>query len=153
MKRLLLVYHSKTGRNARLAKAVAEGVRHEDLTEIELRVRTARQAGPDDLLWANAVIFGGPENFGYMSGALKDFFDRTFYEVEGRLPPLPCALFICSGNDGTGALRAIRRILPGYGMREVQPEVLVRGEPTVADLGRCHDLGLAMAVGLDAGIW
>ena len=153
MKNLLVVYHSKTGRNARLAAAIGEGARHPDLAQVGVRVLTAREAGPADLLAADGIVLGTPENFGYMSGALKDFFDRTFYEVEGRLRPLPCAIVIGAGNDGTGALRSIRRIIDGYPFREVQPEIIVTGEPDTADITRCRDLGLAMAAGLDAGIW
>lgn len=153
MKNLLVVYHSKTGRNRRLAEAVAAGATHPDIAGIEVRLLTAQGAGPDDLLRADAVVLGTPENFGYMSGALKDFFDRTFYEVEGRLKPLPCAIVIGAGNDGSGALRAIRRIIGGYPLREVQPEIIVRGDPREQDLERCRELGMAMAAGLEAGIW
>ena len=153
-KHLLIVFHSKTGRTARLADAVLAGARHSELAgAIEVRSLTAAEAMPADLLWANAILIGTPENFGYMSGALKDFFDRTFYEVEGRIAPLPYAMFICAGNDGSGALRAIRRIANGYPFREVQPPVLVHGEPAGDDLARCNELGAALAFGLDAGVF
>ena len=89
---------------------------------------TGNRADAEDLLWADGVIFGTPENFGYMSGALKDFFDRTFYPCEGKTEGLPIAIFIGCGNDGTGALNAIRRITPGYRFREVAEPVIVRGE-------------------------
>ena len=120
---------------------------------METRFHRAREAGPDDLLWADGLLLGTPENFGYMSGALKDFLDRTFYEVEGRIQPLPCAVFISAGNDGTGALRAIRRIANGYPFIEVQEPVIVQGEVTSDDLTRCEELGLALAAGLEAGIY
>jgi len=153
MKHLLIVHHSKTGRTARLAQAILEGVCHPEIVGVEHRFLTARQGGPEDLLWADAILLGTPENFGYMSGAMKDFFDRTFYEVEGKVRPLPCAIFICAGNDGAGALRAIRRIIGGYPMSEVQPAMVVRGEPTEGDLLACRELGMAVAAGLDAGIY
>ncbi len=153
MKHLLIVHHSKTGRTKRLAHAALEGVCNPDITGVEYRFLTATLAGPADLLWADAVLLGTPENFGYMSGAMKDFFDRTFYEVEGKVRPLPCAIFICAGNDGSGALRAIRRIIGGYPMTEVQPAIIVKGEPTEADLLACRELGMAIAAGLDAGIY
>ena len=153
-KRLLIVFHSKTGRTARLADAVLAGARHSDLAgEVDVRCLPAKNAGPEDLLWAQALIIGTPENFGYMSGAMKDFFDRTFYEVEGRIAPLPYAVFICAGNDGEGALRAIRRIANGYPFAEVQAPVIVTGEPTAEALERCTELGAALAFGLDAGVF
>ncbi len=153
MKHLLIVHHSKTGRTARLAQAIFEGVCDPQISGVEPRFLTARQGEPADLLWADAVLLGTPENFGYMSGALKDFFDRTFYEVEGRIRPLPCAIFVSAGNDGSGALRAIRRIIGGYPMMEVQPAVVVKGEPEEDDLLACRQLGMAVAAGLDAGIY
>ncbi|MFU8815143.1 MAG: flavodoxin family protein [Pseudomonadales bacterium] len=153
MKHLLIVYHTKTGNTGRLAEAVRRGATAEAADGVSVRARTARDAGPDDLLWADGVLLGTPENFGYMSGAMKDFFDRTFYEVEGKLQPLPCAVFISAGNDGTGALTSIRRIVKGYPLQEVQEPVIVRGTVTAADLTRCEELGMALAVGLEAGIF
>jgi len=153
MKHLLIVYHSKSGHTARLARCVSAGARDPGIGDVDVRVRLAREAGPDDLLWADGVILGTPENFGYMSGALKDFFDRTFYEVEGRLRPLPCAVFISAGNDGSGALRAIRRIIGGYPLREVQPAVVAKGEVTPEHERACLELGMALAAGLDAGVY
>ena len=153
MKHLLIVYHTKTGNTGQLADAVHRGATDAQVSEVLVRVRTAAAAGPDDLRWAHGLLLGTPENFGYMSGALKDFFDRTFYEVEGQLAPLPCALFISAGNDGTGAVRAIRRIVKGYPFTEVQEPVIARGPVTAEHLSSCHDLGLALAAGLEAGIY
>jgi multimeric flavodoxin WrbA len=153
MKHLLIVYHTKTGNTGRLAEALLKGASSELVTGVEIRVRRAREAGPEDLLWADGLLLGTPENFGYMSGALKDFLDRTFYEVEGRIQPLPCAVFISAGNDGSGALRAIRRIANGYPFIEVQEPVIAQGELSSEDLNRCEELGLALAAGLEAGIY
>jgi NAD(P)H-dependent FMN reductase len=111
------------------------------------------EAGPDDLRWAHGILLGTPENFGYMSGQMKDFFDRSYYEVEGELDPLPCALFISCGNDGRGAVREIRRIVQGYPFNEVQDPVIIRGEITDEALERCTELGMALAAGLEAGIY
>lgn len=153
MKQLLIVYHSKSGSTSRLAEAVLKGAQDESLEETTVVFKSAYEADADDLLAADAVILGTPENFGYMSGALKDFFDRTFYEVEGKLNPLPCAIFICAGNDGTGALTAIRRIAKGYPLVEQQEPIIVRGKPTDADLEKCQELGMAFAAGLAMGIY
>ena len=83
-KHLLIVYHTQSGSTQAMAEAVIRGVRHPEVSGIELRIASAFDAGVDDLLWAEALIFGTPENFGYMSGALKDFFDRTFYPTHIR---------------------------------------------------------------------
>lgn len=153
MKHLLIVYHTKTGNTGRLAEAVHRGARSAEDADVTVRFLTARQAGPKDLLWADGLLLGTPENLGYMSGAMKDFLDRTFYEVEGKLQPLPCAIFISAGNDGSGALSAIQRIMKGYPFEEVQEALVARGPIQPGHLERCEELGMALAVGLDAGIY
>ena len=153
MKHLLIVYHTQTGNTGKLAEAVRSGASHELLTEVEVRYLTAAEAGPDDLLWANGLLLGTPENFGYMSGAMKDFLDRTFYPVEGRILPLPYAIFISAGNDGSGAISSVRRILTGLAVREVQEPVLIAGEFDESRLDECETLGLTMAAGLEAGVF
>ncbi|MEM7217862.1 MAG: NAD(P)H-dependent oxidoreductase [Pseudomonadota bacterium] len=154
MKHLLIVYHTKTGNTGQLAQAALRGARHPDLAEtVEVRELRARDANADDLRWANGLLLGTPENFGYMSGALKDFFDRTFYEVEGRIQPLPYGIFISAGNDGRGAVTAIQRIGNGYPFTLVQEPVIARGDIGAAELDACEQLGLALAAGLDAGIY
>ena len=151
-KRLLIVYHSKTGKNGAMAEAVRQGASHPGF-DVDYRFKTAANSDMDDLLWADGFIFGTPENFGYMSGALKDFFDRTFYEVEGQVDGKPYCIFVGAGNDGAGALNSIRRICKGYKFREVQEPVLIVGELDEADLRGCAELGMAMAAGLEAGIF
>ena len=153
MRHLLIVYHSATGRTADLAQAALRGARDPAVEGVETRIVAARDAGPNDLLWAHGLLLGTPENFGYMSGALKDFFDRTFYPVEGRLQPLPYAAFISAGNDGSGALRAIRRIVGGYPFVEVQEPIVVVGDVDDAARERCRELGPALAAGLEAGVY
>jgi multimeric flavodoxin WrbA len=150
---LLIVWHSKTGNTERLKDAVLRGARHEDIENVEVRCLHTSEAGPDDLRWAHGVLLGTPENFGYMSGQMKDFFDRTYYEVEDELSPLPFAIFISCGNDGRGAVREIRRIVKGYPFDEVQEPVIVRGEITEEGLAQAEELGMALAAGLDAGIF
>jgi multimeric flavodoxin WrbA len=153
MRHLLIVYHSQTGRTEALARAAYEGARDPAVENVEVRCLRAAAAGPDDLLWAHALLLGTPENFGYMSGAMKDFFDRTFYPVEGRIQSLPYALFVCAGNDGSGAVRAVRRIANGYPFKEVQEPIVVRGDITPEAIERCRELGMALAAGLDAGVF
>ncbi len=151
-KRLLIVFHSKGGKNERMADAVLRGANHPDV-DVEVRFLRAFDAGAEDLLWTDGIIVGTPENFGYMSGALKDFFDRTFYEVEGKVEGKPYAMFIGTGNDGQGAISNIRRICTGYKFREVQEPVLVVGDLEQEQLDACEALGLGMAAGLEAGIF
>jgi multimeric flavodoxin WrbA len=154
MTRRLLIVHGghPGGRTEKLRVAVNDGIR-EAATDLEVRERRALDAGADDLLWANAVILGTPEHFGYMSGALKDFFDRTFYPCENRTAGLPWGLFISAGNDGTGTRTAVERIVAGYRWKSVIEPIIVVGEPDAAALERCRELGATLAAGLAAEIF
>jgi len=136
-----------------MADAVVNGATSRDVAGVEVRVMTALDAGPDDLLWADAFILGTPENFGYMSGAMKYFLDRVFYPCENKINGKPWAMFVRAGNDGTGAISSIRRILSGLAVKEVQAPVLIAGEFNESRLEECEQLGLTMAAGLEAGIF
>lgn len=120
--------------------------------DIELRVLPALSASVDDLLWANGLLIGTPEHFGYMAGAIKDFFDRTFYPVQGRVDGLPYALFVSAGNDGSGAVSSIERIAIGYRWKQCAESLIVKGDLSDADLQRCAELGQTMAAGLALGV-
>jgi len=150
-RRLLVVFHSQSGSVERMADAVVRGARRE--AGVEVRSVRALAAGLDDLLWAEALLVGTPENFGYMSGALKDFFDRTFYPAQGKVHGLPYAIFIKAGNDGTGAISAIERIARGFPLKPVAEPVIARGDLTDGDIERCEELGQTLAAGLALGIF
>ncbi|MER2553440.1 MAG: NAD(P)H-dependent oxidoreductase [Thauera sp.] len=150
-KRLLIVYHTQSGNTGRLAEAVFAGARR--VVETETVIKRAFDAGTDDLLACHGLLLGTPENFGYMSGALKDFFDRTYYPCEGKLTGLPYAVFVSAGNDGTGAVREIGRIANGYGWKTVAEALIVRRQIGEADLERASELGEAMAAGLAMGVF
>lgn len=151
MKHLLIVFHSQSGNTARLAAAVAEGARQE--SETETRLLRAFDAGLDDLLWCDGLLIGTPENFGYMSGAVKDFFDRTYNDAEPLGLQRPYGLFVSAGNDGSGAVREIDRILRGYPMKKVVEPLIAKGEITAAHLDAATELGLTLAAGLAFGIY
>ncbi len=104
-------------------------------------------------MWADAFILGTPENFGYMSGAMKYFLDRVYYECDGKVEGKAFALFVRAGSDGSGALRSIRRILSGLAVREVQDPVLFVGDLDESRLLECEELGLTLSVGLEAGVF
>lgn len=148
---LLIVYHTQTGHTRRMARAVLRGSRR--VVEVETRLKMALRAGLDDLLWADGLLLGTPENFGYMSGALKNFLDRTYYPAQGQISGLPYAVFISAGNDGTGALTSIERIARGYPLKPVADPIIARGELTAEVLQRCEELGEIMASGVAWGIF
>lgn len=151
-KHLLVVYHSKDGSTGRMARAVLAGANHSDIN-VEVREVLALTAVLEDLLWADGLMLGTPENFGYMSGAMKDFFDRVFYPAEGKVEGLPFCMFVSAGNDGSGAISSIRRICQGFPFKEVQSPVISQGELSEAKLEACTELGMYMAAGLEAAIF
>ena len=152
-KHLLIVSHSQSGSTASMAEAVVRGARSRQVDGVEVREKSALEATADDLLWADAFILGTPENFGYMSGAMKYFLDRVYYPCEGKIAGKAFALFIRAGNDGSGAISSIRRILTGLAVKEVQEPVLIVGDFDDARLAECEELGLTLAAGLEAGLF
>ena len=153
MPNLLIVFHSQSGSNAQLAQAVLRGAQRE--TEVTTRILRAGDATTDDLLWADGILFGSAENFGYLSGGLTDFLARTFYPYQHIAPGrvLPYAMFSSTGNDGRGAVRQLQRIASGYPMREIAEAVIVRGDIDEAGLHRCEELGQTLAAGLLLGVF
>lgn len=148
---LLVVHHSHGWRTARMAETIIDAAVATEA--VEVISRRAAEATVEDLVAADGYLFGTPETFGSLSGMLKDFFERTFYAAEDRLRGRPYALFICAGNDGSGAVTAIQRIARGYGWREVQPALIVHSKDVEARLGECEELGTSMALGLAMGVF
>lgn len=152
-KHLLIVYHSQSGTTLRMAEAVIRGAGSSEVDNVDVRAKTALEADADDLIWADAFILGTPENFGYMSGALKYFLDRVFYPCENKINGKPWAMFVRAGNDGIGTIAAVRRILSGLAVKEIQEPVLIAGEFDESRLVECEELGLTVAAGLEAGVF
>ena len=150
-KRLLIVAHAPSDNTLALRSAAGRGARSE--TGLDVRVVAPLQAGPDDVLAAQAVILGTTENLGYMSGALKDFFDRTYNPCLDKTQGLPYAVYIRAGSDGTGTRRGIETITTGLRWRAVQEPLICKGPWRPAFVAQCEELGAAMAAGLAAGIF
>jgi len=153
MSKLLIVSHCPSANTRALTEAVARGARHPELGRQEVCVCEPLKSGPDDVLWADGIILGTTENFGYMSGAMKDFFDRVYYPCLERTVGLPWALFVRAGNDGQGALSSIERIVKGLAWTRVQAPLVFRGAWIENWLTDCEELGMTLMAGLDAGIF
>jgi len=151
MAKILIVYHSQTGKTQKMAEAVAEGAK--SIEGVEVILKKAAEATVEDLLTADGLAVGTPENFGYMSGMVKDFFDRTYYSAHEKVFRKPFVIFISAGNDGTGALRAIERIALGYKFKTVFQPVIAKGEITKEILVQCVELGATIAGGCQMGIY
>ncbi|MGO2136977.1 flavodoxin family protein [Marinobacter sp.] len=152
-KKLLIVSHAPSLNTLTLREAVAQGAGHEDIENVEVNVLAPLDAGPDDVLACDAIILGTTENLGYMSGALKDFFDRSYYPCLEKTQGLPFAFYIRAGHDGTGTQRAIESITTGLRWKAVQEPLVCRGEYRDEFEGQCRELGMYVAASLDAGLF
>jgi len=146
-----VIYHSQSGASLSLAEAVCRGIAKE--LSVEHTLTPALAADATHLQRSDAVIFVTPENFGTMSGGLKDFFDRTYYVLQEQALNIPYALLVSAGNDGRGAVRDVERIATGYPLKKIAEAIIIRGIPSVQDCLDCEDVGQAMAAGLSMGIY
>ncbi|MEM1045842.1 MAG: flavodoxin family protein [Pseudomonadota bacterium] len=161
MKELLIVYFTRTGGSRQMAEAAAAAAREEAQTIL----KTAIEAGPDDLLRADGYLFCAPENLAAIAGGMKDFYDRSYYPVLGRIEGRPYAQMVCAGSDGESAARQTARIATGWRLKEVQPPLIVctraqtqeqiLAEKTIPEeeLARCREIGAALAAGLSLGVF
>ena len=150
---LLIVGHVPSDNTLALRGAVEEGARHTDIGGVEVKVLSPFDTKPEDVIGADAIILGTTENLGYMSGALKDFFDRCYYPVIEETQGLPFAYYIRAGLDGTGTRRAIDSITGGLRWKRVQEPLLCRGEWSEDFIPQANELGMTMAAGLEAGVF
>jgi flavorubredoxin len=150
-KELLIVYHSLSGNTERLAMALEEGARK--VEGVSLRRMNAYAVTTTDLRDCGALVVCSPEYFGYMAGAIKDLFDRTYEEIRDQVLGKSYAVVISAGNDGTGALNSIERIILGYRLRRVQEAIICKGAVTEEMLEKCRNLGQTLAAGIALGIY
>ncbi len=163
MKTLLIVFHSLTGGTRQMAEAAARGAQAEP--DMQVRLLSAVETQPADVLAADGYIFATPETLAAMAGLMKDFFDRTYYPVLERINGRPYAILICAGSDGQNAARQIERIATGWRLRAVAdpiivcthaqtPEAIFASKVIASDdLARCEELGAALAAGLVMGVF
>ena len=153
LKRLLIVANVPSPNTKRLRASVLQGSRHSDIDGVEIVVKSPLNAGPGDVIAADGIVLGTTENLGYMSGELKDFFDRIYYQVLEITQGKPYAFYIRAGMDGTGARRGIETIITGLRWRVVLDPLICRGDWDEIFVAQCEELGMAMAAGLEAGVF
>ncbi|MEO1018209.1 MAG: flavodoxin family protein [Pseudomonadota bacterium] len=157
MKSLLIVAHAPSPNTAALRDAVVRGAEQaledEPSSAVEIRVQTPFSTDATDVKAAAAILLGTPENLGYMSGALKDFFDRIYEPCLEETRGLPYACYVRAGHDGTGTRRAVEAITAGLGWRSVSAPLICKGPFDRSFVDACAELGGGMAAGLAAGIF
>jgi len=152
-KSLLIIAHAPSGNTDRMAKAICEGARDAGAGKVVVRRQAALSTTAQDVLSADSIILFTPENLGYMSGGMKDFFDRVYYPVLEQKQGLPCAMVIRAGHDGTGTQKAMEGILGGLRWRQVQAPLICFGVWQDSFITSCEDLGKTVALGLAEGVF
>lgn len=153
MKKLLIIAHTPSPNTQALADAIYQGATDQQIDGVTSTLLSPFDATVEHVLSSDAIILFTTENFGYMSGALKDFFDRTYYGCLDKTDGKPFALAIRAGLDGTGTDIAVHKIVSGLKWREVQPVMLCKGKYQDKFITQCRELGMTVAAGLDADIF
>ena len=152
-KTLLIVSNTPSSNTQALADAAVRGASHVDINNIEVKYLSPFDTTPEDVMNCDAILLGTTENFGYMSGAMKDFFDRILYPCLEHTEALPYAIFIRAGLDGTGTEIAMQKIISGLKWKQAQDVIVCQGEFKDEFVGQVEELGMSMAAGLEMGIF
>ncbi len=152
MKTLLLVFHAPSQNTQAMVNAMVKAVAEENLDNLQLKVKSPFDANAEDVLACDGIILGTTENLGYMSGALKDFFDRVYYPCLDVKQGLPVVAVVRAGHDGTGTCRALQTILTGLRWRWVQDIVVCKGPWQATFIQESKTIAQSMAVALSEGM-
>lgn len=163
MKTLLIIWHSRTGATEQMVESARETASAQDAVQV-IALR-AEHTSATDVLGADALLFAAPENLASLSGAMKEFLDRSYYDLLDHCNGKAYASIICAGSDGEGAQRQLDRIATGLRLRRVAPALIINTaaqtrEAILApkqlgadDLDRGRELGALLAAGLALGIF
>ena len=155
-RRLLVIRHSRTGSTDQLVDAFVEGTRlaqQEEPGAVDVEVMGCFDAEADHVLGAAALALATPANFGYMSGAMKDFFERIYHPCLEETVGRPYVLMVKGDTDTSGAIASVEKIVAGLQWKAVLPTLSVIGDITDSDLESATEMGATLAAGLAAGIF
>jgi multimeric flavodoxin WrbA len=145
---LLVVHHTTSPALRMLLESVLEGTKAEGIEAVDVRVRPALTASVVDVLEADGFVLGTPANIGYLSGAMKHFFDGIYYPTMEAKPHAPYGMYVHGNNDTEGAIRAAESIIKALGWQQVHEPVTVIGAPDKSAREACWDLGATVAASL-----
>ncbi|GAB2999860.1 NAD(P)H-dependent oxidoreductase [Amycolatopsis acidiphila] len=150
MATLLIVHHTPSPNVQAMFEAVVAGASTDEIEGVTLVRRPALAATVTDVLEADGYLLGTPANLGYMSGALKHFFDQVYYPCLDATRGRPFGYYVHGGSDVAGTVRGIESITTGLGWEKAAAPVTITGEPGKDDLESCWELGATVAAGLMA---
>jgi len=145
---LLIVHHTPSPHCQAMFEDGLEGATDPEIEGVRVVRRAALSATAADVLDADGYLLGTPANLGYMSGALKHFFDQVYYPCLDSTRGRPFGYYVHGGNDVTGAVRALETVTTGLGWRRAAEPVTVTGEPGRGAVEQCRELGATVAAGL-----
>lgn len=160
---LAIVWYSRTGGSRQLAEAARDAA--QEAGDVEVHFLPADEANATDLLTADGYLFACPENLAAIAGVMKAFFDRTYYDVLGKIEGRPYAAIVCAGSDGENAKTQLERICTGWRLKRVadtpivnvhaqtKEEILAEKVIEEADLAKARELGATLAAGLEMGVF
>jgi flavorubredoxin len=151
MRRLLIVHHTPSPAMQAMFESVVAGAGTDEIGGVEVVIKPALTAAAVEVLEADGYLLGTPANIGYMSGALKHFFDTIYYPCLEATVRRPYALYVHGNSDTGGAVGAVESIAAGLKWRRARPPVCVTGSPARSDLEACWELGATMAAELTGG--
>ncbi len=152
-KTLLIVCNTPSPNTEQLAQATYNGASDEAIEHVTAIFKTPLEATANDVLTASGIVLGTTENFGYMSGLMKDFLERIYYPCLEHTEGMPYALYVKAGNDGEGARTSVERIVTGLRWKPVQPATLLSGDFNSEFIDTCFELGMTVSAGIEAGIY
>jgi multimeric flavodoxin WrbA len=154
-KSLLIIAHTPSPNCVAMAEAILAGATDIAVDNVTVKLRPPFDCDSEAVLQSDALILFTPENFGYMSGALKDFFERVYYPCLSDSKcndAKPFALVIKAGLDGTGTDISVGKITSGLKWRQVQPTIICKGDFESGFIEQCREIGLTIAASLEADI-
>lgn len=151
-KNLLIVVHTPSQNTRKLADVAMSATQLDGIDNVNVIVKTPLHTHVADVLQADAIIIGTTENFGYMAGLTKDFFERIYYPVLEHKQGLPVACYVRAGLDGTGSKRAIESMVTGLRWRWIQPPLLLKGDWSDDFCEQVAELSMAVCAGLSLNI-
>ncbi|MGI9203142.1 MAG: flavodoxin family protein [Woeseiaceae bacterium] len=153
MSRLLAVCHCPSTNTSKLRDAALSAMDGLGCDNLELRSMSPLDADAGDVEWCDGILLGTTENFAYMAGLTKDFFERIYYPCLEVSQGLPIAVYIRAGEDGRGTKTAIDKITTGLRWKYISEPLILRGKYCPTFTEQVAELAMTLAAGLDAEIF
>ena len=153
MKNLLIVAHCPSANTQKLADLLDNASISVEFDNLTVKRLSPFNTTEDDIRSADGILLFTTENFGYMSGALKDMFDRIYYPCLEQTQGTPYCLCVRAGKDGTGTINAVESIAKGMKWSKVQAPLVLRGTWQISFEEKTHQYAMTFAAGLDTGIY